>query len=170
MYKEKVIPFFHSFFTRRHNKRRPGGPEGVSHCIADSRKANLHLHTRTRTHNIHIHIQVIIDVVVAVVCLLSFFSPTILDHRKRRREAKMIVFILFFFFLLCSVLSQMAPNIVCMLLDEKRSPGNQTRVYARSLAHSIQSSHTVCIRFFEPRKQSEKRCRRTPDVGMTNGC
>jgi t-SNARE complex subunit (syntaxin) len=82
MCEEKVIPSFHSFFARRRNMRRPSGPEGVNRSIADARKANLHPHAYT------LHIQVIIDVVVvAVVCLLSFFSNHLgsqKDDEKRK--------------------------------------------------------------------------------------
>jgi hypothetical protein len=55
MYKEKVIPSSHSFFTRHYNTQRLGGPEGVSRRIADARKANLHTHTHIYiyTHTSH---------------------------------------------------------------------------------------------------------------------
>jgi hypothetical protein len=49
--------FSHWFFTRKYNMQRLGGPEGVSRCIADARKANLHPHAHTHayiyTHTSH---------------------------------------------------------------------------------------------------------------------
>ncbi len=67
------------FYTRRHNTRRPGEPEGVSRCIADARKTNLHAHAYT-----YIYKSSLMLLFPSSVCFLS--SPTISDHRKTTRS------------------------------------------------------------------------------------
>ena len=44
-----LFVYFHWHSTRLYNTRRPSRPEGVSRCIVDSRKANLHPHAHTHS-------------------------------------------------------------------------------------------------------------------------
>jgi hypothetical protein len=69
--------FFHSLFTLQNNKRRPGGPEGVSRCIVDARKANLYSHT-------HTYKSSLMSLLPSSVFFLS--SASISDHRKTTRS------------------------------------------------------------------------------------
>ena len=136
MYKEKVILSLVRFFTRRYNIRRPGGLEGVSRCIVDARKANLHSHAYT-----YIHTEVIINVVVAVVCLLSFFCIHLGSEKDDEKRKWSFLFCSFFSVLL----SWIASSIVCACVALWKAISWQLDARICTFARSLYMVFAYCL-------------------------
>ena len=94
-----VVFFFFSFFssfayfhwhsTRLYNMRRPSRPEGVSRCIVDSRKANLHPHAHTHSSHHRCRRRRSCRRHRRLFSPLSFSSFLFLLENSRRSERKM---------------------------------------------------------------------------------